>query len=706
MGIVELIQALELGNKTAIMRLKYKSHEGVVYFKKGRIVHAEVGKIKGEKAFYLMLNWNEGTFQIEFTEHNIVETITVSNQGLLMEGLRRIDEWKQLQEIIPPLDTVLVIDSQAILNEHPEQFPSKVEGILAEFDGKKSILDVVESLDIDEIEALKTISQLYFQGFLVESTKPSDERKVTYYYPARGAQNVEKPSASRDSRTWASEAEEFLSRSSKEGEDTTFLQPPVEEEVSVVSPEVEERKIPKAEPAEKQVESDKVIYLKSVQEQKSKTVSIPEPGPVIPPISLTEPPKQPKIERQMVAISSAEVKSSSAKKVIVAVTAAIILTVPAVFFSVPALREKALSIFKKDASINVSRAEELVNAGRFEEAKKILDELIKKGTGNPVVYYLLAKANRGIPGNETAVIDALFSAVRVDPENVKYRMELAQLLMEKGRFDDAERVLKESGSIHNDVSALLMLAKVQEKLERTTDAISTFKRVLSLENGNVDAKVSIARLALKMNDYATIVDALSGVNSALLSEGQGIEIEYLLGRAMEGQGKKTEALEFYRKVIARSPNYLDTAVRVRSLEDELKPTRQARTPEVKKPSVENQFDTAMKRGRDYYKKGELGKAIEQFQLASKLNPRSDSALVELGTALFDTGRDIDAILKLTQAITINPANSRALLLLGNIYYARGDNDKAITYYKKFLEIAPDSPFAPEVRTILGRLKGG
>jgi len=112
----------------------------------------------------------------------------------------------------------------------------------------------------------------------------------------------------------------------------------------------------------------------------------------------------------------------------------------------------------------------------------------------------------------------------------------------------------------------------------------------------------------------------------------------------------------------------------------------------------------MKKGREFYKKGELEKAIEQFKIANKLKPKDDESLVELATVLFDLGNDIDAILKLTQAVTINPKNSQALLLLGNIYYARGDKDKAVNYYQKFLQISPSSPYSNEVRTILGRLK--
>ncbi len=708
MGVVELIQVLELGNKTAIIRLKYKAHEGVIYFKKGRIVHAEVGKLKGEKAFYLILNWTEGTFQIEFTEHNVVETITTSNQGLLMEGLRRIDEWKQLQEIIPPLDTVLVIDSQAILNEHPEQFPSKVENILAEFDGKKTILDVVESLEFDEIEALKIISQLYFQGFLVESSRPSQEKKVTYYYPTRFAQNVEPHSKQEKVKTWASEAEEFLSQSSTAGEDTAFLQPPVEEELkpTLSQPQVEEP--PPPPEVEKPGVSENVIYLKSVQEQKIKTHS---PEPVSSPgVSFSDlaPPK--KIERQVVAISAgAQRRWTLSKSAYLTIGIAVII-LPAIFYGIPEVKNKLfppgteVKAEGENIQILLARAESFINLSKFEEAASLLADVIKKEQNNASAYYLYARANLGIPGKKDLAIDALNNAIRLRPTEIKYRVELARLLKEAGRFSEAERLLSDEPGLKKNKEALMMLASIQESQNKLSDAISTYREVIGLESNNIDLRLKVAKLSLERNEFRTVEEVLSEVNTDEIAEGVAIEIGYLLGRAAEGLNKKSEAVELYKKVLSKAGEYRDTRIRLKEIEKAGKPPTPVVQKEPKRPSSDTQYETAMKKGREFYKKGEIEKAIEQFKLASRLKPQDDTALVELGAALFDLGNDIDAILKLTQAVTINPRNSQALLLLGNIYYARGDRDKAINYYQRFLQISPDSPYASEVKTILGRLK--
>ena len=50
------------------------------------------GGVNGDQAVYKVLAWTEGTFEIDFSRSSSEHTTTRSTQGLLMEGLRLIDE--------------------------------------------------------------------------------------------------------------------------------------------------------------------------------------------------------------------------------------------------------------------------------------------------------------------------------------------------------------------------------------------------------------------------------------------------------------------------------------------------------------------------------------------------------------------------------------------------------------------------------------
>ena len=46
----------------------------------------------GDEAVFKVLRWTDGNFEIDFTKNTDKETTTLNTQGLLMEGLRLLDE--------------------------------------------------------------------------------------------------------------------------------------------------------------------------------------------------------------------------------------------------------------------------------------------------------------------------------------------------------------------------------------------------------------------------------------------------------------------------------------------------------------------------------------------------------------------------------------------------------------------------------------
>ena len=92
----------------------------------------------------------------------------MSTQGLLMEGMRRLDEWGRLLEQLPPLDAVFEID-ETELRERLAEIPDEINDVLKYFDGVRSLMDVVDEVAADDLETLAAISKLYFEGLIVDS---------------------------------------------------------------------------------------------------------------------------------------------------------------------------------------------------------------------------------------------------------------------------------------------------------------------------------------------------------------------------------------------------------------------------------------------------------------------------------------------------------------------------------------------------------
>jgi CheY-like chemotaxis protein len=92
MNIMDLFQSLEMGHKSCSLTLSNKGEKCQMFFSDGQINHAIFGASKGDEAVYKVMSWVDGTFAIDFTGSSPEQTTTRSTQGLLMEGLRLLDE--------------------------------------------------------------------------------------------------------------------------------------------------------------------------------------------------------------------------------------------------------------------------------------------------------------------------------------------------------------------------------------------------------------------------------------------------------------------------------------------------------------------------------------------------------------------------------------------------------------------------------------
>ncbi|MCX7959625.1 MAG: DUF4388 domain-containing protein, partial [Deltaproteobacteria bacterium] len=149
-----------------------------------QIVQANVGKLRGEYAVYRMLTFNEGIFKMSFLDIDVEPEINKPNSALIMEGMRRLDEYMKYTEQLPPLTTRLEVDS-TVLAERLKDIPDNVNKVLRLIDSERSINDIVEMSELDELETLKIISALFFDGIVYDifARKPQSEKRISSTLP-------------------------------------------------------------------------------------------------------------------------------------------------------------------------------------------------------------------------------------------------------------------------------------------------------------------------------------------------------------------------------------------------------------------------------------------------------------------------------------------------------------------------------------------
>jgi hypothetical protein len=92
MNVIDLMQSLEMGRKSCQLTLTKDGEKCEVFFAEGQVKHATYGSLVGDEAVFKVLRWTGGNFQLDFEGKTDKETTQLNTQGLLMEGLRLLDE--------------------------------------------------------------------------------------------------------------------------------------------------------------------------------------------------------------------------------------------------------------------------------------------------------------------------------------------------------------------------------------------------------------------------------------------------------------------------------------------------------------------------------------------------------------------------------------------------------------------------------------
>jgi CheY-like chemotaxis protein len=92
LGIADLMQSLEMGQKSCRLTVHHGNETSEMFFSGGQCRHAKLGKIEGEDAVYPVIHWTDGDFEIDFGASSEQNTISRSTTGLLMESMRLMDE--------------------------------------------------------------------------------------------------------------------------------------------------------------------------------------------------------------------------------------------------------------------------------------------------------------------------------------------------------------------------------------------------------------------------------------------------------------------------------------------------------------------------------------------------------------------------------------------------------------------------------------
>ena len=174
LGVIDLLQLMESGNRSGVAHLSTDPQRsggfvseanarGTMFFSEGKVIDARFGDLGPLDAIYRMLLWDDGVFELEFKPVSRADVIDTSTPSILLEGMRRVDEWSQFASQVPPLATRLTLDYSRLAQAYPT-IEDSMQQVLQLFDGRRTLLDVIDDAPVSDINALAIICELHSQG--------------------------------------------------------------------------------------------------------------------------------------------------------------------------------------------------------------------------------------------------------------------------------------------------------------------------------------------------------------------------------------------------------------------------------------------------------------------------------------------------------------------------------------------------------------
>lgn len=153
--LIDIVQFNGLSKATSALKVTTADQEGMIFFKKGEVVHAMCDNTSGEKAFFKILEFQGGTLQnIRGVEPPVV-SIQKNIESLLFESAVRNDEETSNNESISPELQSSFLDIFARGEQESDEKTSDNEQMIDNNSGSETKLNRTETEELNTTEDME-----------------------------------------------------------------------------------------------------------------------------------------------------------------------------------------------------------------------------------------------------------------------------------------------------------------------------------------------------------------------------------------------------------------------------------------------------------------------------------------------------------------------------------------------------------------------
>jgi protein O-GlcNAc transferase len=362
-------------------------------------------------------------------------------------------------------------------------------------------------------------------------------------------------------------------------------------------------------------------------------------------------------------------------------------------------------------------------AGRLDAAEEIYKRILGVQPNHAVALHLLGLV-ASQRGSYQAAVEHIARAIKLDPSEPVFHVNLAEAYRGLGRADEAQSTYRQAlalaphlAAAHNNLGTLL---QAQGNLD---EAIALFRRAIALESsyadahnnlgialqaqGHWDAAIAAFQRALAMEPrYARahynlgvayhargrLDEAVAELASAIELDDRHAEARYALARVLQDKGLAAQAEAQYRAAIDRRPTLAAAHNALGTLYQAQGNSKAAETCFCQALRLQPDFAEAhYNLGTIFQQQQQLDRAAVQYLRAVELQPRFADAHYNLGVVFTGMGKLDEAIAAYEQAVTLRPDFALAHNNLANAYLVEGRGSEAMASYRRAMASSGAGP---------------
>lgn len=227
---------------------------------------------------------------------------------------------------------------------------------------------------------------------------------------------------------------------------------------------------------------------------------------------------------------------------------------------------------------------------------------------------------------------------------------------------------------------------------RYDEAANLFERALEIAPGFARAQAGLCQVGitryLRSKDPEEMHAAEASCRAALESETELPETEAALAMLYTASGRLEQAEAVYRSLLRRAPRDAEAHIGLGNALAAMRREREAEDEFREAIAVEPGYWKAYSNlGNFLFSYGRAAEAVDAYRRVTELAPSNSQGFNNLGAALLTAGELEQAAKAFERSMAIEPGSS-AVVNLGTVYYYTGRMEEAVAMYTKAIELAP------------------